>query len=220
MFQRAAIVYFSLATAVHAQTVVPNNNITFSVGLNDIISIDVSKYPEHGFGSLCYSVGCFTEVNVKYDGAILSVDSIAIDESSDWLLVQPGDTFSAATIAAQQFPVFVGTNVPPGGPLMVGSNEFYLGVRTGAGFSGTPGNPGPANRTAYGWVHLRPVDGVLTMVENVMSYNSRGIVVGTTTVVPEPASLEIVLFGVGMIAARRRRGRDPFRIAPSFNAVD
>lgn len=82
--------------------------------------------------------------------------------------------------------------------MAVGPNEFYLGVRTGAGFGG---NPVPPNRTAYGRVHLRPVNGVLSMVENVMSYNSRGVIVGTTSVVPEPFGA--CINRIGDIVARR-----------------
>jgi hypothetical protein len=42
------------------------------------------------------------------------------------------------------------------------------------------------------------------MVENVMSYNSRGIVVGTTTVVPEPVSILSMAWGGVFLAALRR----------------
>jgi hypothetical protein len=223
MLRYAAVICFTFATSAHAQTVVINDNINLNVQPDGRHSFIVSKGVDDASGIGCGPAGCFTSFSMDYDGTSLVAQRLTLDEQSDWFLVEPGDVFSAATIAGGQFPILFDSNwpnTPLGGPLTVGAGEFYLGVRTGVGFGGSPGNPGPPNRNAYGWVHLRPENGVLTMVENVMSYNSRGIVVGTTTVVPEPASLEIVLFGVGMIAARRRRGRDPFRIAPSFNAVD
>jgi uncharacterized protein (TIGR03382 family) len=43
------------------------------------------------------------------------------------------------------------------------------------------------------------------MVENVMSYNSRGIIVGTATAVPEPAATTVVALAASLGAAFRRR---------------
>jgi hypothetical protein len=79
----------------------------------------------------------------------------------------------------------------------VGSGEFFLGVWV-RGY--------PAGE--YGWVHLRLTNGVVTMVENVMAYNVPGIIVGTTTVVPEPAALPIALAALAMSYARNRPSRN------------
>jgi hypothetical protein len=119
-----------------------------------------------------------------YSGQSLIVTDLTADEGSDWYLTSAGDVFSAATIDAGLFPLLTDAvaRMSATTPVSVGPDDFYLGVRTGFGF--TADRP---NRTAYGWVHLRSVNGLLTMVENVMSYDSRGIIVGTTTVVPEPA---------------------------------
>ena len=202
MLRQVAIIYFSLACIVHAQTIIVNDNIQYFDFPDERITFRVSKYIEHGPGSVCDIVGCFTDIEMAYDGTTIAVETITLDEQSDWYLVEPGDAFSDAAIAAVQFPVLFDANwpnTPIGGPVSLGSGEFYLGVRTGAGFGGGP------NRTAYGWVHLRPDGGGLTMVENVMSYNSRGIIVGTTTVVPEPAALAIVAIAVSLLAAVDRR---------------
>ncbi len=90
-----------------------------------------------------------------------------------------------------------------------GFEDIYLGVSTGLGFSPTIG--GKPNRAVYGWVHLHALlssinNAVLQMVENVMSYDSPGIIVGTTTLVPEPASASMFLCAIaGVLSGRRRR---------------
>jgi hypothetical protein len=90
-----------------------------------------------------------------------------------------------------EFPVVLNLAPPASSPpALVGTGDFFLGVRTGLGYNL------PQDRNVYGWVHLRPVNGVLTMLENVMSYNSRGVVVGTTIVVPEPMSNSILAFAL------------------------
>jgi hypothetical protein len=85
-----------------------------------------------------------------------------------------------------------------GGLGEVGTGDFYIGVWLVTGSS-----PFTQRGQYYGWVHLRPVDGMLTMVANAMSFNSRGIVVGTLQVVPEPASAAIAV--VGLVALLKLR---------------
>jgi hypothetical protein len=82
----------------------------------------------------------------------------------------------------------------------VGTGDFYLGIWI---VNGDPLQPPPLQN--YGWVHLRPVDGELTMVSNAMSYLGRGIVIGTTIVVPEPATAAIVV--IGLLAVLKVRSR-------------
>jgi hypothetical protein len=199
-----SIVYFVFATVTDAQSVFVNSHILASNSAEGI-HFRLSKDGQPPPFSSC--VECDTEVGFQYDGTKIKTSVIALDEQSDWFLVQPGNIFSDATIQAGQFPAILNVLPPPqGGEVTVGPGEFYLGIRTGRGFVG----PGQPRRNAYGWVHLRPENGALTMVQNVMSYNSRGIIVGTTTVVPEPAALALVavaaLFGLGL---KRRQLRRP-----------
>jgi hypothetical protein len=201
MLQRAAIAYFALTTALEAQTVAVNTHIVAIPGPPGI-HFQVSKYgqppPFHEDPFTC--VDCDTEITFQYDGAKIKVTNILLDEGSDWFLVQPGDVFSAATVNAGQFPAIMNLSPPPhGGEVAVGSGEFFLGVRTAGN---PPGNY--FNRTTYGWVRLRPENGVLTMVENVMSFNSRGIIVGTATVVPEPLAIVSIGLGISLLAVFTR----------------
>jgi hypothetical protein len=75
---------------------------------------------------------------------------------------------------------------------------IYLGVSTGKWTD-------PRPRTAYSWVHLRPVNSVLTMVADIMSYSSPGIIVGTTTLVPERAAWALVTIADLACFSRRPR---------------
>ena len=105
------------------------------------------------------------------------------DEGADWYWVDAGDLLSEQTIADGvwmdnlAFPFTQQTR-----PV---ATDFYLGIATGNIDSG------PDQRDAYGWVHLQIVAGKLTMVENVMSYDSVGIIVGTSNAIPEPAALSL-----------------------------
>jgi hypothetical protein len=123
----------------------------------------------------------------------LQVVSWNLDEESDWYLVEAGDAFSKQSIAAGKFtPLF--TTDHPYPAVSVGS-DFYLGVNTGVSFEA---------RESFGWLHLRLNNvAALTMVENVVAYDSPGIIVGTTTVVPEPST--IALLGFSLLGAILRR---------------
>lgn len=111
-----------------------------------------------------------------------------IDQGSDWYVVHSGDEFSRANISAGRFPTLiqVSPSTPiPGQSLTVGTGDFWLGAATGTVLFG--------QRTVYGWVRLQPLfpgSTTLQMVDNVMTYNSLGVIVGTTTVlVPEPSTI-------------------------------
>jgi hypothetical protein len=78
----------------------------------------------------------------------------------------------------------------------VGFGDFYLGIWT----------PFSSSEQSFGWVHLAPVNGVLTMINNVMSYKSPGIVIGTKTIVPESTSFFMLAVGVTILLSQVRRG--------------
>jgi hypothetical protein len=114
--------------------------------------------------------------------------------------VKNGDVFSPENIQAGLF-----TRLVTFGPVIypaadVGLSDFWLGVATGHNLS--------SNRTAFGWAHLQPTSPSSTglmMLANVMSYDSRGIIVGTTTLVPEPATIWFVAIGLPVLLRRRRK---------------
>jgi hypothetical protein len=185
---------FTCHTSTFGQTVVSNSNLL--IGSNP-----------RGFKSAVYQDAAATDQTVGvfiYNGTMIQSDFISPDEGSDWYVVHSGDVFSRATIAAGDFTPLVTFGPTYHPPVNVSSGDLYLGINTGVGIDI------PEDRTAYGWVHLRPNNfGILTMVENVMSYDSLGIIVGTTTLVPEPATLTMGLGLYFLILTSTRLRAEP-----------
>jgi hypothetical protein len=85
--------------------------------------------------------------------------------------------------------------IPP--PLSIPFGNFYLGVTTGVGF--TNGHP---NRNVFGWLELNNTGTELLPVANAVDYGDGGIIIGTTTPAPEPAS--VALLAPVFLLLRRR----------------
>jgi hypothetical protein len=189
---------FAISANLQAQTVIQNSNLLFGPDNN---------LPPANYAFTVYQDAARTDptsVWFKYDGSKMQLINTNIDQGSDWYVVHSGDEFSRANIGAGQFPTLIrvsltnGTPIP-GPSLNVGTGDFWLGVATGTVLFG--------ERTVYGWAHMHPVGSVLTMVDNTVSYNSLGIVVGTTTVVPEPATISTAICSLlwGFTARRGRK---------------
>jgi hypothetical protein len=133
-----------------------------------------------------------TSVFGIYNQPRIQVVNFELDQGSDWYVVHPGDTFDTPHIEAGAFTPLIEVPHTPGATLLyptadVGQSDFWLGVTTGYALFGP--------RTVFGWVRLRPLsNSQLMMVENAVSYNSRGIVVGTTNLVPEPTVMVLIAF--------------------------
>ncbi len=168
-----ALVVFVMSSNLAGQTVVVNDNIEFVP--------DSSSFGASHRGTVIQDLfGDFTSVWFDYDGSSLTAVASNTDEGSDWYVVEPGDVFGPVTIARNDFPSIIGV------PVFAGTEEFYLGVSTG-----TIDCSNPSCRDVFGWVRLRNVFGQLEMVENAVAYNSLGIIVGTTNLVPEPSSIAL-----------------------------
>jgi hypothetical protein len=128
-------------------------------------------------------------------GPTLSWANMNVDEGSEWYLTSLGDQFCQDTIQRSEFAALVSGN-----PLSVGFGDFYLGVNTGNP-DGTWGASGIPPRNLYGWVHLQNVGGTITMLGNAMSYQGDGIVIGTTTVIPEPSISRLLTLSLGVVSA-------------------
>jgi hypothetical protein len=205
MARLVAIICLVFASGAQAQRVVVNDNMELHYygNIPNTATFRISKYyvfTPPGCGT------CITDVDFRFADGVLSPGAISLDEESDWYLVHAGDSFSSASIAGGSFPVLIDLSVSPGvngGPITLGTADFYLGIRTGAGYHDTP--PYSPNRNVYGWVHLQSIGDTLTMLGNALSYDSSGIIVGTTTVVPEPTTATLLLLGMLGCGRRRRR---------------
>lgn len=155
----------------------------------------------------------YTPVSVGNPVAKLEAVTWWLDDGSDWSLVQLNDRFHSRDLALKRFPIFVSDSIPgyyPGPPVPVNlaSNGFiYLGINTGVSYDdGPPPNPGSSSRDAYGWLKLgRTSSGQWFAAESAIAYNSLGIIVGTTTSIPEPSTSGLLLMGILSGSARLRR---------------
>jgi hypothetical protein len=170
--------------------VVPNDNVRLSPFLNDHL-LNVGLSPSANVSN-CGDLVC-SYVVFEYENGVLDfgADHQFATISGDWYLVPAGDIFSEATI--DQYPAMFLQGRLIGPPVEVGTSDFYLGVRLDIS-------------EAYGWVRLRPIGDMVTMVANAVSYNSRGIVVGTTQVVPEPTSSVVLPFAMAALFYNLRIG--------------
>lgn len=158
--------------------------------------------------------------SIRYEQMIskltFSVPDVFLDEGVDFYLVNPGDTFGAASIARRahtplqererSYPEVSiygesGLPVPPGSIPSL-DVDFYLGYATSETTFRSP--PIPATRDVFGWMLVRasPTDFALrfpglappevaanlTVIDSAAVFGGSGIVVGTTRAVPEPTT--------------------------------
>ena len=182
------LIGFLFAHAGFAQTLIVNDNITLArdPGFADVPGPDI-----YTAVVIQGSNGDFTNALFGFDGNELTLQGVTLDEGSDWYAVSPGDVFGFETLEARRFRSG-----------SVGTDGFYLGVATSSNFDVFP------VRDVFGWAHLVSEGGQLVMLENAVAYDSEGIVVGTTQLVPEPSGLVQASLAIATISMlRRRRGR-------------
>jgi hypothetical protein len=125
----------------------------------------------------------------QYGGSLL-------DEGLDMYRVFSGNTFTPAAISNGNFlKLNAGSNYSL-------SSIFYVGLETPsreAGFATLP--------PAYGWARMSSSGGVLTLLDHAIDYSGNGLIVGTTTVVPEPGVTGLIAIGLTCILTRRCRTR-------------
>lgn len=160
--------------------------------------------------NVCQDLLCDgTCISFNYAAGSIDEETRCIDESSDWYVVELGEEFGAASIAANDHTIITAAGERDRGPVSVGGTDFYLGVSTGQGFDRP--NPDPTNdfplpnRDVFGWVHLRDNGGTLEFISSAVAYGSEGIIVGTTTAIPEPATSTGVLLLAPVAAISRSR---------------
>ena len=139
----------------------------------------------------------YTEIEFDRSGQNLTLRMENADEGSDWYFAALNNPFTAATISQGSFTPF-----SPAQPTHnVGFTDFYFGINTGRGFAG--GTPG---REVFGWALLRNSASGLQLLGSAVTYDRPGIVIGTTTTVPEPTAALLLAGAAFPLLLRRRRG--------------
>ena len=142
--------------------------------------------------------------------ATLLFNNITLDEGSDWFVTNPGDLFTRDSIDAGQFnflPIQLESAIP-GGSLDVEVGEsFFLGVNTGSSDDFFNfGVPFDSIRQHFGWGEfLINQNGELQILDSAVAYDLGGIVIGTSTAIPEPSSGLLMLAGAAFLFLRRSR---------------
>ena len=190
-----------MATAIDSSTAVAAPKVV--IGTN----VQLRPILDHPFENFSLSTGTppfgddGTAVFLQYDSTRVVITGQLADEGAFFFIAQPGDRVGRPTVLAQEFPPLTHPN-----GYQHNGNDFYIGIAAPAILWEEFPTPGvPPVRTEFGWVHLQPDGDQLRMLANVMSYESPGIIVGTSTLVPEPAAAALAVTGVTAIAFLRRR---------------
>jgi len=142
-----------------------------------------------------------------------------LDEGSNWFLVEDGNVLSPQTVAAGEYETIIDNNEIGGSielnTVILGSvSDFLNEERAIDFFLGVSSLPldvthADVERATFGWIkgRITVIPGVATLqfefFESVVSYNSPGIIVGTTQTVPEPSSLAMSMLATLLIGIAR-----------------
>ena len=200
---KSVLLLMLLATPVFGQ-IVEDTNITVNSNPGSF-ALEVLQSPEFDVTQV------FGEVAVSGSTATLLLNNTALDEGSDWFVTNPGDLFTRDSIEAGQFN-FLPITEPASGSLDVEVGEsFFLGVNTGrsddffSGF-GDPDVSFDAIRQHFGWGEfLINQNGELQILDSAVAYDLGGIVIGTSTAIPEPSSGLLMFAGTAFLFLRRSR---------------
>jgi len=136
----------------------------------------------------------WTSIWFDRSGGDLIFRNYNVDEGSDWYFAEVGDVFDTSTISLGSFVPFSQIDQSYGVGI---SRSFYLGVNTGLGF-------GDSWRSVFGWVELYNNGSEVELLRSAVTYDTAGIVIGTTTTVPEPGVFPVVAAGFLLVPRRRR----------------
>ena len=207
---KSVLLLMLLATPVFGQ-IVEDTNITVNSNPGSF-ALEVLQSPESDVTQV------FGEVAVSGSTATLLLNNTALDEGSDWFVTNPGDLFTRDSIDAGQFN-FLPITEPASGSLDVEVGEsFFLGVNTGRSddFFSDDSVPFDVIRQHFGWGEfLINQNGELQILDSAVAYDLGGIVIGTSTAIPEPSSGLLMLAGAAFLFLRRSRCNSIHRLSVS-----
>ncbi len=161
-----------------------------AVGISHIVDLGNQFHVYQTFEKSDYTGFMFDSIGgswYQYGGSYL-------DEGLDLYSVVSGNTFTPAAITNGDFSGFsFGSyyNFP---------SISYIGLVTPSRDAGLTGY-----LPAYGWARVSSSGGVLTILDHAIDYSGNGLIVGTTTVVPEPCVTGLIAIGLGCFFIRRCR---------------
>jgi len=201
----AVAVVLGCAGRANAEVVVVAGNIKF--GPFDVSGGGLADHWAEFPSALLLPLHWDSTVLFKSDPPALSVVGCSLATTQRWYLVEEGDVFSEANIAAGQYPAlhaWYGTYLP----VVVGMDDFYLGVTATRVYTDS------AQFDIYGWIKIGQSPQGLTQLGDAIAYRdppfrgNEGIIVGTTTIVPEPATWVMLVMawivGGGWWAVKKR----------------
>jgi hypothetical protein len=186
MLRSVAIICFFVASELSAAVVIEDANLSWGPD-GPFPGVPDGNYRAKVFQDA--GASDHTSAWFHYDGSSIRGITANLDQGSAWYVVSAGQALTQQTIQQGLVAPLI-TSGPIFHPSvkLIRGQDVYLGVVTGQG-------NGPEDRDVYGWVLLRPVGAflpTLTMIDNTMSYQSEGIIVGTSIVVPEPTHAALV----------------------------
>jgi hypothetical protein len=210
VIEKSVLFLILLASPVFGQ-IVEDTNITVNSSPGSF-ELTVLQSPEFDVTQV------FGEVAVSGSTATLLLNNTALDEGSDWFVTNPGDLFTRDSIEAGQFN-FLPITEPASGSLAVEVDEsFFLGVNTGSSDDFFSGDSVPFDdiRQHFGWGEfLINQNGELQILDSAVAYDLGGIVIGTSTAIPEPSSGLLMLAGAAFLFLRRSRCNSIHRLSVS-----
>jgi hypothetical protein len=116
-----------------------------------------------------------------------------LDGGSFWYFAELNDRFTPESIAEGEFLLFnqrdQSFEVPYG--------NFYFGVRTFSDFG--------EDIQGFGWALLNHSEEGLTLLASAITHEQPGIIIGTTTTIPEPGPITLLMTAFANLALKRRR---------------
>jgi hypothetical protein len=155
-------------------------------GSGGFARFDVYQTPDNSVHN-CFLI--FTEDNTHF------TLGICLDVSLDILPVAVGDHFTKEAVLRTPGAEFLGLGD------LDSASSFYLGIYTPTRFSGFETNL----PIGIGWVRISYLNGTFAVLDSAIDFSGQGLIVGTTTVIPEgatPACVALFLLGLG--TSRRR----------------
>jgi len=174
--------------------VVVNTNV--SLGSGDFgqfpvydYALTIEQYPPPG--------ASITSIFFDRSAQNLIYRSMNLDGGSYWYFAELNHIFTPNNIAQDNFTLFN----QPDQSFQVPYGDFYFGVRT---FSDQG-----ENIQGFGWALMNNSESGLALLGSAITYDQPGIIIGTTTTVPEPGIMGLLLPALTTLVFARRRSETP-----------